>query len=33
VILIVMGVLLYRNDLTELNSWLTDLGVNAISDL
>jgi cytochrome c-type biogenesis protein len=33
VILIVMGVLLYRNDLTELNSWLTDIGVNAISDL
>ena len=32
-ILIVMGVLLYRNDLTELNSWLTDIGVNAISDL
>ena len=33
VILIAMGVLLYRNDLTELNSWLTDAGVNAISDL
>ena len=33
VILIIMGVLLYRNDLTELNSWLTDIGVNAISDL
>ena len=33
VILIAMGVLLYRNDLTELNSWLTDIGVNAISDL
>ena len=32
-ILIVMGILLYRNDLTELNSWLTDVGVNAISDL
>jgi len=32
-ILIAMGVLLYRNDLTELNSWLTDIGVNAISDL
>jgi cytochrome c-type biogenesis protein len=32
-ILIVMGVLLYRNDLTELNTWLTDVGVNAISDL
>jgi len=32
-ILIVMGVLLYRNDLTELNTWLTDIGVNAISDL
>ena len=33
VILIVMGVLLYTNELTELNAWLTDLGVNAISDL
>ncbi len=32
-ILIVMGVLLYRNDLTDLNTWLTDIGVNAISDL
>jgi cytochrome c-type biogenesis protein len=32
-ILILMGVLLYRNDLTELNTWLTDVGVNAISDL
>jgi hypothetical protein len=29
----VMGVLLYQNNLTDLNSWLTDLGVNAISDL
>ena len=33
VVLIVMGVLLYTNELTELNAWLTDLGVNAISDL
>jgi hypothetical protein len=33
VILIVMGVLLYTNELTELNTWLTDIGVNAISDL
>jgi len=33
VILIVMGVLLYTNELTELNAWLTDVGVNAISDL
>jgi len=32
-VLIVMGVLLYTNELTELNAWLTDLGVNAISDL
>ena len=32
-ILIVMGVLLYTNELTELNAWLTDMGVNAISDL
>ena len=33
VILIAMGTLLYNNELTELNAWLTDLGVNAISDL
>ena len=33
VILIAMGVLLYTNQMTELNSWLTDIGVNAISDL
>jgi cytochrome c-type biogenesis protein len=32
-ILIVMGVLLYTNELTELNSWLNKNGVNAISDL
>ena len=32
-ILIAMGVLLYTNELTELNAWLTDLGVNAIADL
>jgi cytochrome c-type biogenesis protein len=33
IVLILMGVLLYTNELTELNAWLTDLGVNAISDL
>ncbi len=33
VVLIAMGVLLYTNELTELNAWLTDLGVNAIADL
>ncbi len=33
VILIVMGVLLYTNELTELNAWLNNNGVNAISDL
>jgi cytochrome c-type biogenesis protein len=33
VILVAMGVLLYTNELTELNTWLTDLGVNAIADL
>ena len=33
VVLVAMGVLLYTNELTELNAWLTDLGVNAISDL
>jgi len=32
-ILIAMGVLLYTNELTELNAWLTDVGVNAIADL
>ena len=32
-VLVAMGVLLYTNELTELNAWLTDLGVNAISDL
>ena len=32
-ILIVMGVLLYTNELTELNAWLNKNGVNAISDL
>jgi cytochrome c-type biogenesis protein len=31
-ILIVMGVLLFTNELTELNSWLQDRGINAISD-
>ncbi len=33
VILIVMGVLLYTNELTRLNSWLQDAGVNAIDNL
>jgi len=32
-ILIAMGVLLYTNQLTDLNAWLTRNGVNAISDL
>ena len=32
VILIAMGVLLYTNELTELNAWLQDRGINAISD-
>ena len=32
-ILIVMGWLLYTNELTEVNAWLTDIGVNAIADL
>ena len=32
-VLIVMGVLLYTNELTELNAWLQDRGVNGISDL
>ena len=32
-ILIAMGVLLYMNELTELNAWLNQHGVNAISDL
>ena len=33
VVLVVMGVLLYTNELTELNAWLNQNGVNAISDL
>jgi hypothetical protein len=33
VILVIMGWLLYTNELTELNAWLTDIGVNAIADL
>ena len=32
-VLVVMGVLLYTNELTELNAWLQDRGVNGISDL
>ena len=32
-VLVVMGVLLYTNELTELNAWLNQNGVNAISDL
>jgi cytochrome c-type biogenesis protein len=30
IILVVMGVMLYTNDLTRLNSWASDLGLNAI---
>jgi cytochrome c-type biogenesis protein len=30
-ILIVMGVMLYTNDLTQLNTWANDLGLNLIS--
>jgi cytochrome c-type biogenesis protein len=30
-ILIVMGVMLYTNDLTRLNTWANDLGLNLIS--
>jgi cytochrome c-type biogenesis protein len=30
-ILVVMGVLLYTNDLTRLNTWANDLGLNLIS--
>jgi cytochrome c-type biogenesis protein len=33
VVLVIMGVLLYTNELTELNAWLNKNGVNAISDL
>jgi cytochrome c-type biogenesis protein len=32
-ILVVMGVMLYTNDLTQLNTWANDLGLNLISDL
>ena len=32
-ILIAMGVLLYQNELTRLNSWLNDAGLNAIGQL
>jgi cytochrome c-type biogenesis protein len=30
-ILVVMGVMLYTNDLTRLNTWANDLGLNLIS--
>ena len=33
VILIVMGVMLWTNDLTRLNSWANDLGLNLIQEL
>ncbi|MDQ3936140.1 MAG: cytochrome c biogenesis protein CcdA [Actinomycetota bacterium] len=33
VVLVVMGVLLYTNELTELNAWLQDQGINGISKL
>lgn len=32
-ILIVMGAMLYTNELTRLNSWANDVGLNLISDL
>ena len=32
-VLIAMGILLYTNELTELNAWLQERGVNGISDL
>ena len=32
-ILIVMGVMLYRNDLTQLNTWANSLGLNLIGNL
>jgi cytochrome c-type biogenesis protein len=32
-ILIAMGVMLYTNELTRLNGWLEDAGINALSDL
>ena len=32
-ILIVMGVMLYTNDLTRLNSWANDIGLNLIQEL
>lgn len=32
-ILIAMGVLLYTDQLTRVNTWLNDAGINAISDL
>jgi cytochrome c-type biogenesis protein len=33
VILVAMGVMLYTNDLTRLNTWANDLGLNLISDV
>jgi len=33
VILIAMGVMLYTNDLTRLNTWANDLGLNVIGNL
>lgn len=33
VILIAMGVMLYTNDLTRLNTWASNLGLNAIGNL
>ena len=32
-VLIAMGILLYENELTRLNSWLNDAGVNSIGNL
>ena len=33
VVLVAMGVMLYTNDLTRLNTWANDLGLNLISDI
>jgi cytochrome c-type biogenesis protein len=32
-VLIAMGVLLYQNELTRINSWLNDAGINSIGNL
>ena len=33
VVLVAMGVALYTDQLTRVNSWLNDIGVNGISNL